>query len=193
MGLLQKLFGERSPRPASEPAPPAATPEDEQAIAGYRYLLRTAPPEAIEEAHAEAFAQLSPEQRALALQRLSEEVPLTERRAYDPQPDPTTLARLATRAELRRPGTLERVFGGGAAMGGMSMGGTLLSSVAGAFIGTTIAHHLLGGIGGPWAAEGQPGQRDATADEDEGDTFADVGGPDDPGADIGDDLGDFEV
>ena len=33
---------------------------DEQAIARYRYLLRTAPPEAIEQAHAEAFAQLTP-------------------------------------------------------------------------------------------------------------------------------------
>ncbi len=36
-------------------------PTDEQAIERYRYLLRTAPPEAIEEAHAEAFAQLTVE------------------------------------------------------------------------------------------------------------------------------------
>ena len=37
---------------------PAGSTADEQAIARYRYLLRTAPPEAIEQAHAEAFARL---------------------------------------------------------------------------------------------------------------------------------------
>src|SRR4029453_19468509 len=42
---------------------------DEQAIARYRYMLKTAPPETIEQAHAEAFAQLTPEQRRQGLQK----------------------------------------------------------------------------------------------------------------------------
>ena len=37
--------------------------EDERAVARYRYLLRTAPPESLEQVHAEAFERLTPEQR----------------------------------------------------------------------------------------------------------------------------------
>ena len=44
---------------------------DEIAIERYRYLLRTAPPETIEQAHAEAFAKLTPAQRAQVFQELS--------------------------------------------------------------------------------------------------------------------------
>ena len=43
---------------------------DGQAIARYRYMLRTAPLEAIEEAHAEAFAALTSEQRRRVLEEL---------------------------------------------------------------------------------------------------------------------------
>ena len=43
---------------------------DEQAIERYRYMLNTAPPETIEQAHAEAFARLTPEQRRLVRQRM---------------------------------------------------------------------------------------------------------------------------
>jgi hypothetical protein len=63
------LFGSKNP----------AQSADEQAIARYRYMLRTAPPETIEQAHAEAFAQLTPEQRRLVLQRLTETMPASER------------------------------------------------------------------------------------------------------------------
>ena len=45
--------------------------DDDQAIARYRYLVRTAPPEAIEQAHAEAFARLTPAQRQRLLQELA--------------------------------------------------------------------------------------------------------------------------
>jgi hypothetical protein len=41
-----------------------------QAIVRYRYMLKTAPPETIEQAHAEAF-RLSPEQRSMLLRQLS--------------------------------------------------------------------------------------------------------------------------
>ena len=84
-------------------------------------MLKTAPPETIEQAHAEAFAKLTPKQRNMLLQQLSANIPNAERSVagvageYDPQ----SLARLATRAEVRQPGTMERAFGG---MGGRGMG-----------------------------------------------------------------------
>src|SRR5690349_12111879 len=77
-----------------------ATNPDEAAIERYRYMLRTAPPETVEQAHAEAFAKLTPEQRRTVLADLSTEVPASERATSD---DPRSLARMATRAEMRRP------------------------------------------------------------------------------------------
>ena len=59
MGLLG------SDKPAQGKAQPQST--DEQAIARYRYMLKTAPPETIEQAHAEAFAHLTPEHRGRIL------------------------------------------------------------------------------------------------------------------------------
>jgi hypothetical protein len=155
---------------------------DEQALARYRYLLRTAPPEAIEQAHAEAFSQLTPGQRAQALRELSRELPSSERTA-DTRADAQTLARVATRAELRQPGTLERSFGrGGVGPGGMLAGG-LLSSIAGGFIGTAIAHHFLGGFDGSPEAAGD-GSDDAAAEASYEESDIDTD-------EAGDDFGDF--
>src|SRR4051794_28337689 len=131
MGLLSRLFGrdrgQRSPYgpgytdPYAERGygyarqtaqPPAGRPgqsEDERAIERYRYLLRTAPPDQVEAAHAEAFAKLTPDQRRQVLEQLSAAVPASERPRSD---DAQTLARTATRAEFRQPGFLERTFGG---------------------------------------------------------------------------------
>src|SRR5688500_8967073 len=92
---------------------------DEQAISRYRYMLKTAPPETIEQAHAEAFAQLTPEQRRLVLQKITESVPASERASTEPGgANPQALARMATRAEIRQPGAMERMFGqaGGASL-----------------------------------------------------------------------------
>jgi hypothetical protein len=133
---------------------------DEEAVRRYRYLLRTAPPEAIEQAHEEAFAQLTPQQRRQVLEDISREVPAYERARDD---DPRSLARMATRAEMRTPGLLERVMwprggygygggyggfggggfgGGGFGLGGM-LAGSLIASVAGSFIGTAIADEIF--------------------------------------------------
>lgn len=170
MGLLDRLFGgnrDRQRGDAPQYAPAASTPQDtprparsgqgrgggdEAAIERYRYLLRTAPPEAIEQAHAEAFATLTPEQRRTVLTELGSQVPASERAASD---DPKALARMATRAEMRQPGLLERTFsgrgggmgggygmGGGMGMGGMLAGG-LFASMAGAFVGTAIAEEIF--------------------------------------------------
>ena len=63
MGLLDRF---REGAGVARPGGPAGVGDDEAAIARYRYMLKTAPPETIEQAHAEAFAQLTPEQRQRA-------------------------------------------------------------------------------------------------------------------------------
>jgi len=140
---------------------------DEQAIERYRYLLSTAPPGDIERAHEEAFAQLTPQQRQTVLNRLAEFVPSSEVRGDDP----ASLARTATRAELRQPGTMERAFGGG--WNGPGLGSFFLSSLAGAFVGSAIADTFFG----------DPGSDAGAADAADADT-GDVG-------DVGGDFGDF--
>lgn len=150
MGLLDELFGRRDSA-QSQQSPSlghAALSADEQAIGRYRYMLQTAPPHTLEQAHAEAFAKLTPDQRTLLLQRLSAELPEAERSAAHGtlRDDPQSLARLATRSEIRQPGTLERSFGGMSGRGG-GMGGTLagpfLASMAGVVIGSAIAQSFL--------------------------------------------------
>ncbi|MCU1431376.1 MAG: hypothetical protein JWP95_481 [Actinotalea sp.] len=188
MGLLDRLLGReerRSPRDEGYGGTPGYAPQgyqqgyqqvppgrpapgsDEAAIERYRYLLRTAPPETIEQAHAEAFAQLTPEQRRQVLEQLSSEVPPAERPGSD---DPRSLARMATRAEMRSPGTLERSFGRpGMGMGGM-IAGSLLASVAGAFVGTAIADAMFD------MSDTGDGGADAGGDGGEGDAGGDGGG-----------------
>ena len=80
MGLFDRILGSQRPGAGQRPVH-ASTDADAQAIARYRYLVRTAPPEAIEQAHAEAFARLTPEQRRRLLDELGSELPATERAA----------------------------------------------------------------------------------------------------------------
>jgi hypothetical protein len=108
--------------------------DDQQAVDRYRYMLRTAPPDDIERAHAEAFGQLTPEQRGMVLRELSAQVPPSEVPVRD---DPQSLARMATRAEMRQPGTMEQTFG--RMPSGPGLGGMFLATLAGAFVGTAIA------------------------------------------------------
>src|SRR5918996_3040827 len=106
--------------------------DDQRAIERYRYMLKTAPPDDIERAHEEAFARLTSEQRRAVLDHLAGHVPPSEVTGDDPR----SLARTATRAEMREPGTMERAFGGAGAPG---LGSMFLSTLAGAFVGTAIA------------------------------------------------------
>src|SRR5919108_4467222 len=122
---------------------------DEQALERYRYMLRTSPPETLEQAHAEAFAQLTPEQRRQLLQQMAQNVPESELAAAQQSgASPQALARLATRAEIRQPGTMERMFGqaGGMSMGGL-MAGSLLATIAGTVIGSAIAREFFASEG----------------------------------------------
>ncbi|GAA5134826.1 hypothetical protein [Pseudonocardia adelaidensis] len=168
--------GYGAPQPPQDP--------DQAAIERYRYMLRTAPPETVEQAHAEAFAKLTPEQRQKVLTDVGASVPESERATST---DPQAMARMATRAEMRQPGTMERALGGGgggAGGRGMGMGGmiagTLLASVAGAFIGSAIADAFFADDTG-FSEEAQAAEEPV----DEGGQ-EDVGGFDDGG-----DFGEF--
>jgi hypothetical protein len=156
-------------RTNSSSTPPGA---DEQALARYQYMLKTAPPETIEQAHAEAFAQLTPEQRRQVLHEMSDKVPAAERAmAEQGGATPQALARMATRAEIRQPGSL----------GGM-MAGSLLSSIAGAVIGSMIARQFFADPGGTAGQEGAAQPEEGSL----GDTDQALGG-----GDV--DLGSFDV
>jgi hypothetical protein len=167
--------------------------EDEQALARYRYMLKTAPPETIEQAHVEAFAKLTPQQRRMLLQELRAEMPDAER-AYAAE-TPQALARMATRAEVRRPGTLEGLFSRmpGAAPGfGGIMASSLLGSLAGTVLGTMIAQNFLAGHafagGNPAAAPAADSWAGVDTAREGGDL---AGGFDDVGGDF--DGGSFDV
>jgi hypothetical protein len=204
MDALKRLFGfeESQSVPARTRQRPRELSPDEQAIERYRYLLRTAPPETIEEAHREAFAKLTPEQRRMVLQELNQTLMPAERTAgvtYDD--DPRSLARLATRAEMRQPGTLERTWSSmpaipGVGLGGMGMGSYMMSNFMGTFagvmLGSVVANAFLGDAGYDQGyADGLSGG-DAQGSEsgDVGDAGSDAGGVGDSGGDFGG-FGDF--
>jgi hypothetical protein len=203
MGFLDRLFGggdDRRPAPQVPQAPYGQAPraqrapmsDDELAIERYRYLLRTAPPESIEAVHAEAFAKLTPEQRQQVYRSLAEQAPAGEPVTSD---DPQSLARAATRQELRQPGSMERAFAGGSSgrPGGPSfgsmVGSSLLGTVAGVVIGSAIAQAFLPDPGA-FDAAGAEGAGDAGAG-DGAEAGASEGGGDGGDSGGGDWGGDF--
>ncbi|HYO93255.1 MAG TPA: hypothetical protein VER33_02035 [Polyangiaceae bacterium] len=198
MGIFDRLFGteEKPARQARGPSAQGASP-DKLALDRYRYMIKTAPPETIEQAHAEAFSRLTPEQRRQVLAGLAEAVPPGERAAAQAtsSEDPQALARLATRAEVRQPGLMERTLGGAGGMG-MGMGASLLSSFAMGFVGSMVAQSFFSAMGG--FGDDASGADDASGDES---AANDEGGADDTslasdeGGFGGDDFGggDFDV
>jgi len=173
MGFLDRLFG------AQDEVAPAisrrhAPNDDELAVDRYRYLLRTAPPETIEQVHAEAFGRLSESQRALVYEELSKGAGTGERPLSS---EPATLARAATRKEMRDPGSLERTLTGPSF--GSMVGSTLLGTVAGYVIGSALVSAFL-----PWDAAYDSSADSGGADAD---ASGDFGG--DMGGDFGGDFG----
>jgi hypothetical protein len=148
MGFLDRLLGrEEAPqyevRPSATRAPERSA--DEIAVERYRYLLRTAPPETIEQVHLEAFSKLTDAQRTLLFEQLSADSSPSERPS---NASPSSLAHAATRQELRNPGSMERSLNSaGQRGGGMGFGGTfassLLGSVTGFVIGSAIASAFM--------------------------------------------------
>jgi hypothetical protein len=159
--------------------------EDQRAIDRYRYMVATAPPDDVERAHEEAFSRLSPEQRREVLQQLAEHVPPSEIRGEDPK----SLARTATRAEMRDPGVLERTWNG------PGLGSMFFATLAGSFIGSAIAQQFFyddAGSGGDQGADagdgGEGGDQGADAGDGGdfgGDAAGDFGGGDFGGGDFG--------
>ena len=201
MGFFDRLFGaDDAPRqPAgnaggntqgnTQSSTPAGSPrsDDEIAVERYRYLLRTAPPETIEQVHTEAFSKLTPEQRDLLFRELSDRAAEGDKPASN---EPRALAVSATRSELRNPGTMERSMGGGTG-GGIGFGGMLASSmlvtVAGFVIGSALVSAFMpdAGASDGSGAEGADGG-DGSGSSDAG---ADAGS--DSGSDSGSDAGGF--
>ena len=146
-------------------------------------MLKTAPPETIEQAHEEAFAKLTPAQRAQALRELAAVTPEGERAAMaGGRDDPKSLARLATRAEMRQPGTMERTFGG--VGGGLGLGGTIFASLAAGFVGSMIAQQFLYSVGDFGEGDASEQSGDGETSDSAGDDYGDSGG-----GDFGGDLG----
>ena len=190
----------RAVPPPGAPAAGGADDDRDRAIERYLYLLRTAPPEAIEQVHAEAFRALDESQRRELLARIAQVLPPYERALATPvNGTPVGLARLITRAEMRQPGTVARLFGAGAGVAG-ALGAGLLGGIAGAVVGTAIAAPFLAGaaLAGaaaaaspPFAGPGTPVSDDVGAGP-AGDLVADAGSDEDGGFDFGlDDL--FDV
>jgi len=177
MGLFDRLFGSDQ---QDAPPPARARTTDEIAVERYRYLLRTAPPETLEQVHAEAFAKLTDDQRKLVYDELAQS---------GEQPrgtDASSLAQAATRSELRQPGSLERSFQGPSF--GAMVGSSLLGTVAGYVIGSALVSAFLptdlGGADATASGDGDPSadpSADASADaggDFGGDSFGDFGGGD---------------
>jgi len=213
MGFFDRLLGNEPAQPAQNyPAPPnagqqrqGAAPRDENEIAleRYRYLLRTAPPETIEQVHKEAFEKLTPEQRQQLFAELSENAPLGD---APRDAEPASLASSATRSELRNPGTMERSMGGGGGMGfGSMIASSLLGTVAGYVIGSALVSAFMpdpsstdasgdsgdaSGDGSDASADSADGGSDVTSADGGGyDSGGDFGGGDFGGGDFG--GGDF--
>ncbi|WIE64122.1 cation-transporting ATPase [Curtobacterium sp. MCLR17_036] len=132
----QQRYGQQ---PVAQPQRGPADP-DAVAIAKYDYLLRTAPPEQLEQVHHDAFARLTPAQRQQIRDRLNSELPPHEHLRDD---SAGGMARAMTRGEVARPGLVRRVLGGGATGGGR--GGRGGAFVGGAAVGAGAM--ALGGLG----------------------------------------------
>ena len=188
MGILDRILGSLKATKQAQATQQPGQPADDQAIARYRYLLKTALPETIEQTHAEAFARLTPEQRRMVLQQLTASVPEAEQAAVVPDgADPQALARMATRAEVQQPGTMEQVFGrmgGGVGLGGLMAGG-FLSTMAGTVIGSMIAQQFFSHeIDAGGADDGHPSGEDIN--QDAGDYAADDASGEMDAGDFGD-------
>jgi hypothetical protein len=119
VGVLARLFGAEVPGGAYGS-------DDDPVLMRYRHLLGTAPIESIEQAHAEAFGDLHEPQRAAIYEELSRGSGTGERPLSS---EPATLARSASRAERRVPGSLENALRAADDRGGFA--GGLIDPVVG--------------------------------------------------------------
>jgi hypothetical protein len=174
MGLLDRLFRGRRTPPAGD-ARPITGPE---AVARWRYLLVTAPPEALTTAHADGLAGLGGDIRTEVLQRLRSALSALEPGAVVPA-EGAVLVRAAARAERRSPGFLER------ALSADSRGERALTGLATAVVASAVAAPFLRGFEPGLSAEALADRRAPDLDAEGGDPEAHA-----PGHDHGDELDD---
>ena len=170
MGLIDRLLrGRRTPE--SRDSRPLTA---EESLARWRYLLGTAPPDAVSEAHGRALETLEEVPRAEVLQRLRAALAALEPGVVVPA-DPAVLIRAAARAERRAPGFLER------ALAADARGRQGLAVLAAAVVVTSSAAPFLRsfepGLGAEAPARGRAPDLDVDA-------------PDQPGHDEHDELDD---
>jgi hypothetical protein len=173
MGLLERLFrGSRTPGPSE--ARPVSGPE---ALARWRYLVVTAPPEVLVAAHADGLAGLGADAQADVLHRVRTALSALEPGAVAPR-EPEVLVRAAARAERRAPGFLER------ALSTDAPGRQALTTLASAVVATAVATPFLRGFDPSLSAEALAARRGPDFEGDGDPT------PDLPGATHDDDLDD---
>ncbi|WP_288466767.1 cation-transporting ATPase [uncultured Curtobacterium sp.] len=145
-----RQYGHQTQQQYGQPQQRGQADPDAVALAKYDYLLRTAPPERLEQVHHDAFARLTPEQRQQVRDRLNSELPPHEHLRDD---SAGGMARAATRAEMSRPGLLGRALGGrggsfagGAAVGtgAMAVGGLAVAVAGGAVLSAAAGPVLAG-------------------------------------------------
>lgn len=145
------ITGEKRPVSTTPPPAPTAgrpastmTDADRAAIARYDYLMQTADPQQIERIHRDAFARLTPAQRAEVQARMNAELPSYEQPRTS---EPADLARAAARTEATQPGRMRGILGraGGRAglVGAGAAAGGVLGLVAGGAIASAVALPLL--------------------------------------------------
>ncbi len=135
MSVLGRLFGTER-----ESAVETGRETDARAINRYRHVLLNAPIESLEQAHTEAFAVLAERQRAALYEEFSRGAGTGERPLSS---EPATLARSATRAERRAPGSLERTLRGADVRGDFD--GSLVEIVVERVAGSPLVSAFL-----PW-------------------------------------------
>ncbi|CAN5146779.1 hypothetical protein BH09ACT3_BH09ACT3_11350 [soil metagenome] len=195
MGFLDRLLGREDYAPGQYPPPRRAAQrsDDEIAVERYQYLLRTAPPETIEQVHAEAFGRLTPKQRDILFERLTANATAPSERPANAES--ATLAQAATRAELQHPGSMQRAFdGNGGPSFGSMVGSSILGTVAGYVIGSALVSAFLPDFGAADSSDvgsGSEAGSDASGADASADAAGDVGGEGFGGDFGGGDFGDF--
>ncbi|NNM47876.1 hypothetical protein [Knoellia koreensis] len=104
---------------------------EDQGVRQYRYLLATAPLDALVAAHEEALAALTPDRRAAVLDAVQRGLVAGQRLAPDDLP---AVSRLLVRGEKRSPGDFRR-----------ACDPTTLVALAGAVVASEAAFGLFGG------------------------------------------------
>lgn len=140
---------------------------EQEAADRYREVAPQLSPEVYEQSAQEAFARMSPQERAefgryLAAQQGRDFIDLNQDGIDDRLQDPDYLAKTTTQAHREEPGLLDQLLGGGHAGGGGKSGGIMGSPMTKGVLGGIAAYgisRLLGGRQGSSHRGGRHGHR----------------------------------